>query len=135
MLSLRSMSVLKEVPIGFGPRGVLPDPNDHYVYVRCEASNAVSVVDKNTWTEAKQIQVGPTPRGMSLDESTLYVTAFARTINMAPLEGNALTVIDLKTKEAVGSIKTGLGPCSVNIYDPAFYATVEDESKEVSATN
>ncbi|HEU4965259.1 MAG TPA: beta-propeller fold lactonase family protein [Bacilli bacterium] len=135
VINLNDLALIKEVPIGFGPRGVLPDPADHYVYVSCEASNAVSVVDKNMWKEEKQIAVGPTPRGMKIDEveRTLYVTAFARTIEAPHLEkANALSVIDLNVKEAVGVIKTGLGPCSVNIYDPALFGKVESENKEVS---
>ncbi|ARU60299.1 hypothetical protein CBW65_03890 [Tumebacillus avium] len=134
VISLLTMELQTEIPVGFGPRGVMPDPDDHYVYVSCEASNTVSVVDKHNWTEEKQIEVGPTPRGMRLDsiERTMYVTAFARDIGTASLreKANALTVIDLKEKEAVGIIKTGLGPCSVNIYDPMMYGKSDTEKQQ-----
>lgn len=37
VINLNDMKVINEVAIGFGPRGVLSDPDDHYVYVSCEA--------------------------------------------------------------------------------------------------
>lgn len=77
---------------------------------------------------------------MKLDQSnrTLYVTAFARIIisELDKMEKeNALTVIDLKSKEAIGYIKTGLGPCSVNIYDPLNYKNVITKSEAISTEN
>jgi len=137
VLNLLDMKVEREISVGYGPRGVLPDPDEPFLYVSCEASNTVAVIDKTTWSMVKEIPVGPTPRGMRIDQvdKVLMVVGFSRYLTPAILaEANALSVIDLRTKEKVNTIKVGLGPCSVNIYDPALYEPQrEREQAEVTA--
>lgn len=121
VINLLDLKVEKTIPVGYGPRAVIADKNEPYLYVSCEGSNAVSVIDKNKWEEVKQIPVGPTPRGLKIDEPNrvLMVSAFTRFIKPEMLDdANSLSVVDLKSKEKIGKIKTGLGPCSISIYDP-----------------
>lgn len=45
--------MVNEIPVGYGPRAVIADPSEPYLYVSCEASNAVSVVDTQQQKEIK----------------------------------------------------------------------------------
>lgn len=133
VISLMDMKVINEISVGYGPRAVIADPKDPYLYASCEASNAISVVDMVQQKEIKQISVGPTPRGMKIDEQNdvLLAAAFARYLTAELQEdANSLSVVDLKKKEKIGAIKVGLGPCSINIYDPALYQKqLQDKDK------
>lgn len=136
-INLLDMKIINEIPTSYGPRAVISDPNDPYLYVSCEASNAISVIDLNSKQEMKKIDVGPTPRGLKIDESdrTLYVSNFKRSlISNFNEDGDGLSVVDLNKKERISGIKTGLGPCSVNIFDPAAYneKVNKDGDKELS---
>ncbi|MEM5008936.1 YncE family protein [Priestia megaterium] len=136
VINILDLKVEQEIKVGYGPRAVISDPVDPFLYVSCEASNAVSVVDKNNWEEIKQIKVGPTPRGLKIDKPNeiLMVSAFTRTLNPELMaDANSLSVIDLRKQEKVGTIKTGLGPCSINIYDPSLInqQTIDSKKKEV----
>lgn len=124
VISLLDMKVINEIPVGSGPRAVIADPEEPFLYVSCEAANAISVVDTIQQKEIKQIPVGPTPRGMKIDtqNKVLFSTSFTRYLSRElQNDANSLSVIDLKTKEKIGVIKVGLGPCSINIYDPDLY--------------
>ncbi|WP_151275693.1 YncE family protein [Bacillus pumilus] len=127
-----------EVKVGYGPRAVISDSKQPYLYVSCEASNVVSVINKHTWKEEKQIDAGLTPRGLKLDEEngTIYVSNFSRTFptTSSPIM-NSLSVIDLKEQKQIGTIKTGLGPCSINIFDPVKLKVESVVDTEVKATN
>ncbi|MFO3689030.1 YncE family protein [Staphylococcus felis] len=121
VIDLYKKTVTTEIPVGYGPRAVIADPHKDLIYVSCEASNSVSVIDINKNEEIKHIDVGPTPRGLKIDEKSeiLYVSAFKRTmLSKYNQDGDGLSVVDLKTLERKGYIKTGLGPCSVSIYEP-----------------
>ncbi|MCR6850046.1 MULTISPECIES: YncE family protein [Bacillus] len=123
-ISLSDMKVINEISVGHGPRAVIADPKEPYLYVSCEGSNVISVVHSEDQKEIKQIDVGPTPRGMKIDPDTrvLFSTQFERSALAKYMEdGNGLSVVDLNNMKRIGGIKTGLGPCSVSIYDPASY--------------
>lgn len=131
IVDILNKSVIKEVKVGFGPRAVISDPKDAFLYASCEGSNAISIIDKHTWEEVQQVPVGPTPRGLKVDKSTdtIYVSSFSRVgLGFSEPEMHSLAVVDLKQRKKVGNIKTGLGPCSINIFDPAIlFANIEKE--------
>lgn len=57
------------------------------------------MVDINKNEEIKHIDVGPTPRGLKIDENSkiLYVSAFKRTmLSKYFQDGDGLSVVDLK---------------------------------------
>lgn len=133
VINLLDLEVETEIKVGYGPRAVIADRNEPFLYVSCEGANAVSVVDKKQWKEIKQIPVGPTPRGLKIDEKNdvLMVSAFTRFLNPDLMnDANSLSVVDLKTKEKTGRVKTGLGPCSISIFDPsAINETIIEETE------
>lgn len=137
VINLLDLEVEKEIKVGYGPRAVISDPEDPFLYVSCEASNAVSVVDKNSWEEIKQIAVGPTPRGLKVDKANeiLMTSVFSRSMTAELLDDvHSLSVIDLRKKEKVGRIKTGLGPCSISIFDPALVENKPEKNLELNQT-
>lgn len=124
VIDLLDMKVKNEISVGYGPRAVIADPKEPFLYVSCEASNAVSVIDTLQQKEVKQIPVGPTPRGLKIDEAkhVILCSSFSRFLSPDLMhDANSLSVIDLKKKEKIDVIKVGLGPCSINIYDPVHY--------------
>ncbi|WP_073156544.1 YncE family protein [Seinonella peptonophila] len=95
----------------------------------------MSVIDTQQEKEIQQIPVGPTPRGMKIDpqEDTLYITNFSRTSSpMMQKSMNSLSVVDLNSKKSIGTIKTGLGPCSISIYDPTCYQNKKQQKDHQS---
>lgn len=135
VVNILDLKLEREVPVGYGPRAVIADPERNLLYVSCEASNAVSVIDKAEWKEIKQIPVGPTPRGLKIDSPMLYVSAFTRMLSKDLMsQANSLSVVDLRTFENVDSIKTGLGPCSISIFDPALETQKSKQYSEKPAT-
>ncbi|AQT85717.1 40-residue YVTN family beta-propeller repeat [Paenibacillus larvae subsp. larvae] len=121
VVNLLDLKLEREVPVGYGPRAVIADTERNLLYVSCEASNSVSVVDKDNWKEIKQIPVGPTPRGLNIDSPMLFVSSFTRALSKDLMsQANSLSIVDLRKFENIGTIKTGLGPCSISIYDPAL---------------
>ncbi|UXR86858.1 hypothetical protein [Staphylococcus felis] len=72
---------------------------------------------------------------MKIDEEseTHYVSAFKRTMfSKYNQDGDGLSVVDLKTLERKSYVKTGLGPCSVSIYEPSLETI--NNTYEVSST-
>ncbi|WP_281200814.1 YncE family protein [Staphylococcus schleiferi] len=137
VIDLHKKTLITEIPVGYGPRAVIADPYKNLVYVSCEASNSVSAIDINKNEEIKHIDVGPTPRGLKIDEEseTLYVSAFKRTmISKYNQDGDGLSVVDLKTLERKGYVKTGLGPCSVSIYEPSSETLINTYETNNSTT-
>lgn len=55
VVNILDLKLEREVLVGYGPRAVFADSERNLLYVSCEASNAVSVIDKAEWKEIKQI--------------------------------------------------------------------------------
>jgi len=56
--------VIKHVPLGNGPAGILLPSDGGRAYVAVTGSNFVAVVDFKTWTVTKKIEAGNGPDGM-----------------------------------------------------------------------
>ncbi len=57
--------VIKHVPLGNGPAGILLPSDGGRAYVAVTGSNFVAVVDFKTWTVTKKIEAGNGPDGMA----------------------------------------------------------------------
>ncbi len=57
--------VIKHVPLGNGPAGILLPSDGGRAYVAVTGSNFVAVVDFKTWTVTKKIEAGNAPDGMA----------------------------------------------------------------------
>lgn len=125
VIDLQTEAVIKNIPVGFGPRSVISDLEGKYLLTSEEASNAIGVIDRKTFTEIKRIPVGGTPRGMDIDSenNTLLISCFERTIWDNPFDGKeifyneSVSVIDLYTLTRTGSLPSGLGACSLKIFE------------------
>jgi YVTN family beta-propeller protein len=58
-------TVIKRVPLGNSPAGILIPSGGGRAYVAVTGSNLVAVVDLSTWTVTKKIQAGAGPDGMA----------------------------------------------------------------------
>ncbi len=65
-IDLAIKSVIKEIPVGDAPHGVVVSPDGKFVYVTNLLSQNVSIIDTATDTEAGRIEVGKMPNGISL---------------------------------------------------------------------
>ncbi|WP_250032675.1 cytochrome D1 domain-containing protein [Paractinoplanes maris] len=117
-----------------GGRAVAFSPDNRFALVTLERESTVAVIDMSTFEATRYLPVGPSPRGIAVDENdfTIYAAAFARgTVMHAGQPGSAphaITVVkmdgvDLSTDEETGGrpvfddIQVGFGPCSVSLFD------------------
>lgn len=119
VVDILSKEVISTIPVGYGPRAVIEDIKRNLLYVSCEASDSLSIINKSSWKNINDVSVGSTPRGLKIDYETdnLYISLFSRGVVVTNQIRNALTVVDLKKQKVSGSIKTGLGPCSISIFN------------------
>ncbi|MDR3189648.1 MAG: beta-propeller fold lactonase family protein [Lactobacillaceae bacterium] len=127
VIDLKTQRVVDNIIVGAGPRAVISDLTGKFLFVSSEAANAVSVIDRETRKEFKRIPVGGTPRGMQIDPDTnhLLISDFTRTFStpLSPYFDDKLTVIDINKLERIGNLPTGLGACSVNIFETEYTMT------------
>jgi YVTN family beta-propeller protein len=81
-------------------------PDGHRLYVVCEKSDELRVVDTQSGKVVKRIAVGHVPRGVSL-------TADGKQIYVANSWTDTISVIDAEKLETVRTLATGFEPISV----------------------
>ncbi len=87
------------------PVELLFSPDGAHLYVLCQGSDEVRVLDSKTYKQVKSIPVGHIPRGMSVsrDGSRLYV---------ANTWDDSVSVIDARSQEVVATWPVGAEPSS-----------------------
>ncbi len=65
-IDLRTKSVIKEIPVGDAPHGVVVSPDGKFVYVTNLLSQDISIIDTASDMEVRRIEVGKMPNGISL---------------------------------------------------------------------
>lgn len=65
-IDLVARSVVKEIPAGDAPHGVVVSPDGKFVYVTNLLSENISIIDTATDTEVGRIRVGKMPNGISI---------------------------------------------------------------------
>lgn len=65
-IDLATKSVIKEIPAGNAPHGVVVSPDGKFVYVTNLLSQDLSIIDTAGDTEVGRIEVGEMPNGISL---------------------------------------------------------------------
>ncbi len=76
--------VLRHIPVGTEPYAVVMTPNGRKLYVANARSNTISVIDPNTNSVIRTVNVGPEPRGLAVtnngdandEDETLLITHF-----------------------------------------------------------
>ena len=93
-------------------------------YVTNEKDNTVSVVDLDTWTVTKTVDVGRRPRGiiMSPDGKELYICAS---------DDDIIQVFDPKTMQQLRTLPSGPDPETFNISPDGktLYVSNEDDNE------
>lgn len=88
------------------PGELAVSPDGRWLYVVCERSDELRVVDTKTGTVVKRIAVGHVPRGLA-------VSADGAQIYVANSWNDNVSVIDAKTLEVVKTVPAGSEPISV----------------------
>ena len=65
MLDASVRTVIKRIPLGKKPEGILMPPTGGVAYVAVNRDNCVAVIDLNTWQVIKKISTGAGPDGMA----------------------------------------------------------------------
>ncbi|HKU25122.1 MAG TPA: YncE family protein, partial [Candidatus Sulfotelmatobacter sp.] len=88
------------------PIEIAISPDGHLLYVVCQDSNEVRVIETAAGTVVKSIPVGRVPRGIALspDGNMLYVTN---------AWSDNVSVIDTKAEQAIRTLSTGFEPTGV----------------------
>ena len=87
------------------PTELAISPDGQHLYVLCEKSNEVLVVDAETSQVTKHIPVGRLPRGIS-------VSADGKQVFVANSSADTVSVIDAEKLEVTRSLSTGFEPIS-----------------------
>ncbi|MGO4536227.1 YVTN family beta-propeller repeat protein [Leifsonia sp. 2MCAF36] len=133
VIDLATDSLIADVEIrAGGARAIAFSSDEDYAFVTLERDSSIAVVDLDQNRVSRYIQVGPGPRGVTVDpDGVVYAAAFSRPIvTMFPVENYAshsVTVIDPTRADlsrdgddvTVTSVGVGFGPCSVSVFDPA----------------
>lgn len=88
------------------PTEIAVSPDGHRLYVVCERSDELRVIDAATGHLLKQITVGHVPRGVS-------VSADGRRVYVANSWSDTVSVIDSTRLALLATLKTGFEPISV----------------------
>lgn len=139
VIDLSSDTVEKMVEVeSSGGRAVAFTPDNEFALVTIERTDSVAVIDMRDLEVTRYIPVGPSPRGITVDDNdgTIYCVLFSRASwtprpdqkpgKRYPTEPHAVTVvhvegIDMATSDGepdFEQIRVGFGPCSVSIFDP-----------------
>jgi YVTN family beta-propeller protein len=88
------------------PNELAMSPDGRWLYVVCERSDELLVVDTQSGTVAKRLTVGHVPRGLSLSSD-------ARRLYVANSWSDTVSVIDAATLAVEKNVATGFEPTSV----------------------
>ena len=102
--------VIATIPVGKGPKGIIYDPSNGYIYVANSNSNTVSVIDPRNNSVIATIPVGQQPTELLYVPSNgyIYVTNFW---------SNTVSVINPTNNSVIKNITVGLLPVGMT-YDP-----------------
>lgn len=111
LIVLAGLFVATAAPTGdearyLSPREIAVSPDGRWLYVICEKSDQLLVVDSRSGTVAKSIPVGHVPRGLA-------VSADGSQIFVANSWNDNVSVIDARTLELVRTVPAGFEPISV----------------------
>ena len=88
------------------PREMVSSPDGRWLYVMCEASDEVLVVDTHSAAVVKAVAVGRVPRGIALSPD-------AKTLFVANSWDDTVSQIDISSFTVVRTLMTGVEPNSV----------------------
>lgn len=111
LIALAGLFVATAAPTGdearyLSPREIAVSPDGRWLYVICEKSDQLLVVDTRSRSVAKSIPVGHVPRGLA-------VSADGSQIFVANSWNDNVSVIDARTLELVRTVPAGFEPISV----------------------
>ncbi|RYD42995.1 MAG: PKD domain-containing protein, partial [Verrucomicrobiaceae bacterium] len=94
-----------DLPRGSQPHGLIADPVEGVVYVALESLGEVAKISEATGQVLARIQVGPSPRSLSLDpvRGILWVSRF-----ISPDQGGVLVPVDISSFSVLADV--GLAP-------------------------
>lgn len=131
VIDLETDAVIANVPVSSdGGRAVAFTEDNRYALLTLERESVVAVVDTESLQVTRYIPVGPAPRGVTVNEETMYSVAFSRAMSVTPgapqFGPHTVTVVqldsvDLATAEGTpntSEVRVGYGPCSVSVFDP-----------------
>lgn len=110
---------IARVTVGFGSRAIVLSADNKYAFVSVECPNQVAVVDLETNSVVRTVDVGPSPRGIAIDlpTNTLFGGSFGRSVSQAGARNSiyAIDVSDPLNARYMRDTPVGLGPCSVSV--------------------
>ncbi|MFJ4192245.1 beta-propeller fold lactonase family protein [Kitasatospora sp. NPDC089509] len=137
VIDLETDSVIARVEVpGDGGRAIAFTRDGRFALLTLERTSRIVVVDTATLKVTRTIPVGPAPRGLVVDEDTVYCSVFSRAVPSEDdriefsFSPHSLTVVHLDGvdlslpaeeggKVRYDEIKVGYGPCSVSVFDSA----------------
>lgn len=98
-----SLKVVKTIPVGHRPRGIIITP-DHKDIIVCLGDDAqLAVIDANTFKVTRLLDSGSDPELLNIDPE-------GRTLYIANEDDSLVTVMDFKTGEVTKEVPIGVEP-------------------------
>ncbi|MFW0179632.1 YncE family protein [Rothia sp. P7208] len=134
VIDLETDTVCAHIPVrASGVRAIAFSNDKKYAVATLERDNSVAVINMDTFEVTRYIDAGPAPRGIvtNPDNGAMYIAAFSRSTiarhDMPDWGSHGVTIInadsdvlsDQDSKVEMSSVKSGFGPCSVSLFDPA----------------
>jgi YVTN family beta-propeller protein len=130
VINTATEQVIAKIPLECGdailcdPRGIATNPRRAEVYVTQTGADAISVINTNTNTDVRQIDVGnfPVACAVSHDGRTLYVSN--------QRDGN-ISVINLDNLAIIDQIRVGSEPAGMAISPDDTYLFVSNKGQDI----
>ncbi|QJC21945.1 YncE family protein [Arcanobacterium buesumense] len=134
VIDLEADTVCGHIPVrASGIRAITFSNDNKYAVATLERDNSAAVIDLDTFEVTRYLDAGPAPRGIVTDpdNGAIYIAAFSRSTtaryDMPDWGSHGVTIIKadsdaLSDKDSAietATVKSGFGPCSVSLFDPA----------------
>lgn len=145
VVDLKTDTVCAHIPVrASGIRAIAFSNDKKYAVATLERDNSAAVINMDTFEVTRYLDAGPAPRGIvtNPDNGAMYIAAFSRSTtaryDMPDWGSHGVTIInadsdvlsDENSKVEMSTVKSGFGPCSVSVFDPASANLVRKNLEE-----
>jgi PQQ-dependent catabolism-associated beta-propeller protein len=125
VLDAATLKIVKTIPVGRRPRGLVITPDFREVLVCAGDDNRIDVIDTQSLTVTRGLSPGPDPETLGLSPS-------GKTVYIANEDDSMVTMLDRVSGQLLGRIPVGIEPEGVAINSDESIAVVVSESTSMA---
>lgn len=120
-----TLKVIKKIPVGRRPRGIVIAPDFKEVLVCAGDDNRIDVIDTATLAVTRSLNSGPDPETLGLSPS-------GKTVYIANEDDSMLSMLDRASGELIGRLAVGIEPEGVSVNSGETIGVVVSESSSMA---